>query len=110
MTSKEKLLHALKENGESSKDLEAIFYQPIVNEELGSWSGAYYGPPIRISNPDDLPKREFNDDYGALEGNPVIAYTKKYVYICVQYDGSEWMEAIPRHPEYVGETIPWPGG
>ncbi len=64
---------------------------------------------VKASHPNYLPHRLFDQGYGGTNGEPLIAFTKKYVYICVQYDGAEWMEAIPRHPEVVGNIIPWPG-
>ena len=57
---------------------------------------------------DNLPEQEYDEGYGGTRGPEFIAYSPKYVYISVQYDGAEWIEAIPRHPEYV-DRIPWPG-
>ena len=114
-TAKSQLLDALTDNEESPEDIEAIFYQPAINCETGEiedypgWNGDLLPDPVSCTI-DQLPEREFDNSFGAPEGEPVIAFTRKYIYICIQYDGSEWMEAIPRHPQYVKKPIPWPGG
>jgi len=65
--------------------------------------------PIIACSFADLPEREFDDGHGGTEGEPCIAFSEKYVYIKIQYDGSEHFDAIPRHPKSV-TWIPWPGG
>jgi hypothetical protein len=66
-------------------------------------------PPVELAF-SELPAREYRTGFGGTEGPPFIAFSERYVYISVQYDGCEWIEAIPRHPESLGKTIPWPGG
>lgn len=41
---------------------------------------------------------EFSSGYGATEGKPFTAWSEKYVYFPVCYDGSEWVERAPRNP------------
>jgi hypothetical protein len=41
---------------------------------------------------------EFNNGFGTTEGIPFTVWTKKRVYFPVQYDGSEWIESVPRDP------------
>ena len=40
----------------------------------------------------------FDDDFGAEEGRPFTLWTKKRVYFPACYDGSEWVESVPRDP------------
>jgi len=42
--------------------------------------------------------REFDDNYGLKEGEPFLLWTKNRVYFPVCYDGSEWVESVPRNP------------
>lgn len=58
---------------------------------------------------DDLPELGSEDD-DALRGDPCIAFSARYVYVKSQYDGEEWFEAIPRHPAFVENSLPFPGG
>lgn len=52
--------------------------------------------------------REFNDGFGGSEGHPFTVWTKKRVYFPVVYDGSEWVESVPRDPN--GEPTIHVGG
>lgn len=54
----------------------------------------------------DLDKR-FDAGFGGSEGQPFTIWTNNYVYFPAVYDGSEWVESVPRHPckfakEHVG--------
>ena len=62
-------------NGESWGDVE---WKTISDEEL---------------------MREFDGGYGSLEGEPFILWTKKRVYFSCQYDGSEYVQSVPRNPD-----------
>jgi len=50
----------------------------------------------------------FNDGYGAAEGKPFTAWTKKRVYSPTQYDGAEAVASVSRHPD--GEPTSHIGG
>lgn len=41
---------------------------------------------------------EFNDGYGNYEGKPFTAWSEKYVYFPVGYDGAAWAGRAPRNP------------
>ena len=41
---------------------------------------------------------EFDDGVGGENGMPFVVYTENWVYFPVCYDGSEWVDAIPRNP------------
>jgi hypothetical protein len=50
---------------------------------------------------------EFDPGYGGSEGKSFTAWSKKWVYFPVVYDGAEWVERVPRDPckiatEHVG--------
>lgn len=47
---------------------------------------------------DDQRLREFSTGYGHVEGSAFTVWTKGYVYFPGCYDGSEWVECVPRHP------------
>ena len=42
--------------------------------------------------------KEFSDDFGGSEGCSFTLWTKERVYFPVVYDGSEWVESVPRDP------------
>ena len=92
----------LKQTGESSEELECYY------REHESWRMGGASKPIVHCGFADLPESEYDNGYGGTNGPAFIAFTDKYVYISVQYDGSESIEAIPRHPEFIGDSIPWP--
>ncbi len=41
---------------------------------------------------------KFDGGYGGSEGKPFTAWTENFVYFPVVYDGSEWVESVPRNP------------
>ena len=53
----------------------------------------------------DIP---FSSGYGCSEGKPFTAWSEKYVYFPVVYDGSEWVGSAPRNP--CGEATVHVGG
>ena len=42
--------------------------------------------------------KEFYDGYGGVDGDSFVAWTEDHVIFCICYDGSEWLEKLPRHP------------
>jgi len=106
-TKRGQLKHAIGETGEDESTVVVLFQNSIG--QWCSWNSET-PPPIIKTTVEGLPDREFDDGYGAVEGEPMIAFGPNYVYISVQYDGSEHVEAIPRNPDIVTNPIPWPGG
>jgi len=103
-TRKKQLTEAL-QKGDTPEMLTCFF----MDEHGQPWSTDESSPVIGPCGFDDLPDREFDSSWGGTEGPPTIAFSERFVYICVQYDGSEWMTAIPRNPDQA-TFIPWPGG
>jgi hypothetical protein len=48
--------------------------------------------------------REFDGGYGGSEGCSFTAWGGKYVYFPAVYDGSEWIECVPRNPCLIATT------
>lgn len=69
------LQEAMKDRDETLADLESI---TLTDAELA---------------------KEFDDGYGASEGEPFTAWTAKTVYFPVVYDGAEWVGGVSRHPD-----------
>ena len=44
---------------------------------------------------------KFDGSFGCPEGCHFTAWGERYVYFPVTYDGSEWIEAVPRNPELI---------
>lgn len=42
--------------------------------------------------------REFDSGYGGTEGDAFTAWSEKYVYFPICYDGAEWVGKAPRNP------------
>jgi len=51
-----------------------------------------------ISQTEFNPDRKFYAGYGSAEGEAFTLWTNKRVYFPVVYDGSEWVESVPRNP------------
>jgi hypothetical protein len=43
--------------------------------------------------------QEFDSGYGGVNGESFVAHGNDFVYFCMCYDGREWIESLPRHPE-----------
>jgi hypothetical protein len=56
---------------------------------------------------EDMDKR-FHDGFGASEGCAFTVWTLNHVYFPAVYDGSEWVESVPRNPN--GEVTTHVGG
>ena len=53
---------------------------------------------ITIDISDEELDREFDDSYGSSEGASFTAWTLNYVYFSREYDGSDYIDSIARHP------------
>ena len=85
MTNWKKLLvSAMKERGEDLADLEANTLTEV-----------------------DMTK-DFDADFGAVEGAPFTAWSAKTVYFPACFDGAEWVGSVSRHPD--GEPTEHQGG
>lgn len=80
----EELIEALKLNGETRKDIEAM-----------------------TLTPEQLTER-FDPGYGGKEGCAFTVWTKNYVYFPAIYGGSEWIDSVARNPN--GEATEHIGG
>lgn len=57
-----------------------------------------FGDIISITLSNDELDEEFYAGYGSCEGKPFTAWTEDRVYFPVGYDGSEWVDSVPRNP------------
>lgn len=42
--------------------------------------------------------KNFDSDFGGVEGTPFILWTEERVYFALEYDGSEYVGSVPRNP------------
>ena len=108
-TIKKQLAECLRETGDKPDDL-TCFYQNHHGQFYSFASDGQNDLPVIRATFDELPEREFDAGFGGTEGEPTIAFSERYVYIRVYYDGAEGFDAVPRNPENVGASIPWFGG
>jgi hypothetical protein len=106
-TIKAQLQATAEEMGDDPETLEC-FYLPLRQGQR-TWEAEVRQRPMVRCGFADLPEREFYAGYGAVQGEPTIAFSDRYVYIRSVYDGAEAFEAVPRHPEHV-TFIPEVGG
>jgi hypothetical protein len=67
------------------------------------------GPVVAWAPAEALFDVEFDDGYGGADGPAVLAWTERYVYFPVQYDGSEYLGSAPRNPQPEGQSHEgWP--
>lgn len=61
------------------------------------------GPIISIAPGESVLDVQFNSGFGTAQGPPFTAWTEQRVYFPVEYDGAEWVQSAPRHPN--GEVM-----
>ena len=108
-TTKNQVRKAVKKVEDDLNEL-VCFYQNYEGRPYWFFKKRDNFPPIVKCNFDGLPERKFHSGFGGTEGEPVIAFSDNYVYVKVYYDGAEHVQAVPRHPESIGNNIPWYGG
>lgn len=57
-----------------------------------------FSPCIATTLSGEETQRQFYGGYGGSEGKPFTYWTETRVYFPVVYDGSEWVESVPRDP------------
>jgi len=70
--------------------------------------GETWGDVESCTLTDEQLHAKFDHGYGGTLGEPFTLWTKGRVYFPVQYDGSEWVESVPRNPD--GKATPHFGG
>lgn len=89
-TLRELLEHAMEEHNETVYDIEAI----VVG--ANSWG---IGPETHeIDSVEELEQWSGNTGYGGENLPGIHVWTADRVYLKATYDGSEWVESVPRHP------------
>jgi hypothetical protein len=48
--------------------------------------------------PAELLDEKFDDSWGTAEARPFVAWSERWVYFPVTYDGAEWVSKVPRNP------------
>src|SRR5205814_17400 len=107
-TIKEQVAKATARVGDDPRSLQC-FYVPMTADER-AYDREVASRPVVACTFDELPEAEFYAGFGGVSGAPVLCFSERYVYVKVVYDGSEWIEAVPRHPEYVKNPLPELGG
>lgn len=64
-----------------------------LEEQREAWSDV-----VRCTLTDAEMDVRFDEGYGSAEGKPFTLWTAQRVYFPVVYDGSEWVESVPREP------------
>ncbi len=106
-TTREQMLKTIKAVGEDPEKVFCI-YQNVPD---GYRPCDFSNLPLETCPATALPEREFYPGYGGVEGEPVIGFGQRYIFVKACYDGSEWITPIPREPGIVTPgSIPEVGG
>lgn len=73
-------------------------WKKLLTEEL-EFNGETFDDIESITLTEEQLLKSFDSGYGVPEGEPFTAWTAKHVYFPVQYDGSEWVTSVSRHPD-----------
>ena len=78
-------------------------WRELITEDMENNSDSWDNiesiqPTLNANDPEPWIDKEFDTEFGSTEGTPFTIWTKQWIYFPVQYDGSEWVESIPRHP------------
>lgn len=110
-TTKEQMLDAIERTGDDPASVVCL-YQTLEDERAADsarWAREPFTPTFVRCTVDELPERPYSDSWGVREGEKVLGFSERYVYVRCTYDGSEWIAAVPRHPDSV-TFIPTLGG
>jgi hypothetical protein len=90
----------------------------IISHAEGVWSGwedeghHRYIPAESLNRvlPWDEAKKlldyEYNEGYGSVDSHAITAWTENWVIFVGCYDGSSWVDRVPRHPvDHVARTV-----
>ncbi len=107
-TTRAQMLETIKATGEDPEKVFCI-YQNVPSDGYRPFDFSPY--PLETCPATALPERKFCPGYGGVEGEPVIGFGERYIYVKACYDGSEWITAIPKEPRFVTPgSIPEVGG
>ena len=93
-TLKQQVIAALAGN-DKPEDIDCYWYE-CDRDKIAFYDGKY--GPLHHGSVNDLPANEYDAGYGGVNGPPFIGFSADFVYVRGVYDGSEWIQAIPRHP------------
>lgn len=77
-------------------------------EEAMGWQRETFADIVSNTMTEEDMDVKFSAGYGCAEGCPFTVWTSNRVYFPVNYDGSEWVDSVPRNPN--GEETPHVGG
>jgi hypothetical protein len=77
-----------------------ISWYELIGDALRS-NGETWDDIVSITLTTKELAREFKIDYEGPRGKPFAAWTQKFVYFPLVYDGGEWCGSAPRHPSGV---------
>lgn len=100
---REQLRAAAAAVGDDPKDIDC-YYHPYDEEQ--PWSYDEENRPVVRCRGDELPTRKYDAGFGGVEGEPVVGFSERFVYVRVGYDGAEHIAIVPRLPDALGKNIP----
>ncbi len=68
------------------------------------------GPVVAVAPREDILDVAFDAGFGLPDGPAVLIWTERRVYFPLKYDGAEWLESAPRHPQPEGQKHVGGGG
>lgn len=83
--------------------VEAIVFGKAQDWNYGDEPPAHLAPlleyPISLADAEPFLDIAFHDGFGGAESVPFYLWTATRVYFVGEYDGSEWLTSVPRHPQ-----------
>jgi hypothetical protein len=75
-----------------------VTWRELITKTMSRFDENFEDVVHSVSENDNWLDINFDNGYGLAEGQPFTLWTKNRVYFPVQYDGSEWVESVPRNP------------
>ena len=73
-------------------------WRDMIEDEMKNHDDSLSAWVVKVIPADLDLDRQFDAGWGGAEGKPFTLWTADRVYFPACYDGSEWVESVPRHP------------
>ena len=78
-------------------NMDQTTWRKLISKALEE-NGESWRSVVKCTLTDSKLDAGFDCGFGGVEGKPFTLWTQQRVYFPAQYDGSEWVESVPRNP------------